>query len=108
MVVPRMQVLLEHFMICVPRRFIIDNHNLSTDTNTLLLEFPNQPLWTNVYIQNQAKATVPLFWSRVQVIILYCAGYWFHYSNFETLSFPISSQGGSKRFVASFYGLILE
>ncbi|KAL2928800.1 Eukaryotic translation initiation factor 3 subunit H [Bienertia sinuspersici] len=51
----------------VPRRLIIDNHNLSTDTNTLLLEFPNQPLWTNVYIQNQAKATVPLFWSRVQV-----------------------------------------
>ncbi|XP_021835931.2 uncharacterized protein [Spinacia oleracea] len=51
----------------VPRRLLINNHNLSTDTNTLLLEFPNQPLWTNVYIQNQAKATVPLFWSRVQV-----------------------------------------
>ncbi|XP_057544556.1 uncharacterized protein LOC130823795 [Amaranthus tricolor] len=51
----------------VPRRLIINNYNLSTDTNTLLLEFPNQPLWTNVYIRNQAKATVPLFWSRVQV-----------------------------------------
>ncbi|KMT03252.1 hypothetical protein BVRB_8g197950 [Beta vulgaris subsp. vulgaris] len=51
----------------VPRRLIINNNNMSTDTNTLLLEFPNQPLWTNVYIQNQAKATVPLFWSRVQV-----------------------------------------
>lgn len=56
----------------VPRRLLINNHNLSTDTNTLLLEFPNQPLWTNVYIQNQAKATVPLFWSRVQV--KYCVG----------------------------------
>ncbi|RVW38225.1 putative ribonuclease H protein [Vitis vinifera] len=32
----------------VPRRLIVSNHNLSTDTDTLLLEFPNQPLWTNV------------------------------------------------------------
>jgi len=55
------------FYDAVPRRLIIDNYNLSTDTNTLLLEFPNQPLWTNVFIQNQAKATVPLLWSRVQV-----------------------------------------
>ncbi|KAK9715457.1 hypothetical protein RND81_06G166800 [Saponaria officinalis] len=55
------------FYDAVPRRLIIDNNNLSTDTNTLLLEFPNQPLWTNVYVQNQAKAIVPLLWSRVQV-----------------------------------------
>ena len=40
---------------------------MSTDTETLLLEFPNQPLWTNVYIQNNARASVPLRWSRVQV-----------------------------------------
>lgn len=52
----------------VPRRLIVSNHNLSTQTDTLLLEFPKQPLWTNVYIRNQAKALVPLFWSRVQVI----------------------------------------
>lgn len=52
----------------VPRRLIVSNHNLSTDTDTLLLEFPNQPLWTNVYVQNHAKASVPLLWSRVQVI----------------------------------------
>ncbi|GAB4852694.1 hypothetical protein Ancab_016908 [Ancistrocladus abbreviatus] len=51
----------------VPRRLIICNHNMSTETDTLLLEFPNLPLWTNVYIQNHAKATVPLLWSRVQV-----------------------------------------
>ncbi|KAK4415618.1 hypothetical protein Salat_2669200 [Sesamum alatum] len=51
----------------VPRRLIINNQNLSTDTDTLLLQFPNQPLWTNVYIQNRAKAIVPLLWSRVQV-----------------------------------------
>ncbi|XP_058206673.1 uncharacterized protein LOC131320103 [Rhododendron vialii] len=55
------------FYDAVPRRLIVSNHNMSTDTDTLLLEFPNQPLWTNVYIQNHAKATVPLLWSRVQV-----------------------------------------
>ncbi|XP_012076823.1 uncharacterized protein LOC105637809 isoform X1 [Jatropha curcas] len=51
----------------VPRSLIVSNNNLSTSTDTLLLEFPKQPLWTNVYIQNHAKASVPLFWSRVQV-----------------------------------------
>ncbi|KAM1605440.1 uncharacterized protein LOC126596812 [Malus sylvestris] len=51
----------------VPRRLIVNNHNLSTQTDTLLLEFPKQPLWTNVDIQNHAKALVPLYWSRVQV-----------------------------------------
>ncbi|RXH74676.1 hypothetical protein DVH24_029397 [Malus domestica] len=51
----------------VPRRLIVSNHNLSTQTDTLLLEFPKQPLWTNVDIQNHAKALVPLYWSRVQV-----------------------------------------
>ncbi|KAL8128611.1 hypothetical protein V2J09_017766 [Rumex salicifolius] len=55
------------FYDAIPRRLIVCNHNMSTDTQTLLLEFPNQPLWTNVYIQNHAKATVPLLWSRVQV-----------------------------------------
>ncbi|XP_031388144.1 uncharacterized protein LOC116201156 [Punica granatum] len=51
----------------VPRSLTVDNHNLSTDTDTLLLEFPKQPLWTNVYILNYAKACVPLYWGRVQV-----------------------------------------
>ncbi|POO00581.1 ephrin type-B receptor [Trema orientale] len=51
----------------VPRILIVSNHNKSTQTDTLLMEFPKQPLWTNVYIQNHAKALVPLFWSRVQV-----------------------------------------
>ncbi|KAL4013912.1 hypothetical protein IC575_026097 [Cucumis melo] len=54
----------------VPRSLIVSNDNLSTQTDTLLLTFPKQPLWTNVYIQNHAKALVPLFWSRVQVIYL--------------------------------------
>ncbi|XP_061371138.1 uncharacterized protein LOC133313747 isoform X2 [Gastrolobium bilobum] len=51
----------------VPRSLTICNHNLSTQTDTLLLEFPKAILWTNVYIQNQAKALFPLYWSRVQV-----------------------------------------
>ncbi|KAL8040499.1 hypothetical protein ABFX02_10G102100 [Erythranthe guttata] len=55
------------FFDAVPRRLVINNNNMSTDTETLLLQFPNQPLWTNVYIQNCAQATVPLLWSRVQV-----------------------------------------
>ncbi|EOY30581.1 Uncharacterized protein TCM_037740 isoform 2 [Theobroma cacao] len=51
----------------VPRSLIVSNHNMSTSTDTLLMEFPKQPLWTNVYIRDHAKASVPLFWSRVQV-----------------------------------------
>ncbi|XP_070030537.1 uncharacterized protein LOC107788264 isoform X2 [Nicotiana tabacum] len=55
------------FYDAVPRRLVVNNHNLSTDTDTLLFEFPNHPLWTNVYIQDHARATVPLLWSRLQV-----------------------------------------
>ena len=51
----------------VPKSLIVSNHNLSTQTDTLLLEFPYQPLWTNVLIRNCAKVAVPLLWSRVQV-----------------------------------------
>ncbi|KAJ4839310.1 hypothetical protein Tsubulata_018121 [Turnera subulata] len=61
----------------VPRSLIVSNNNMSTDTDTLLLEFPYQPLWTNVYVRNHARAAVPLLWSRVQVqgqISLLCHG----------------------------------
>ncbi|ONK80989.1 uncharacterized protein A4U43_C01F24020 [Asparagus officinalis] len=51
----------------VPRSLIICNNNLSSQTDTLLLTFPNQPLWTNVFVKNRAKVDVPLLWSRVQV-----------------------------------------
>lgn len=51
----------------VPRSLIVCNRNMSTNTDTLLMEFPKRSLWTNVYIRNHAKASVPLFWSRVQV-----------------------------------------
>ncbi|XP_052209356.1 uncharacterized protein LOC127812870 isoform X2 [Diospyros lotus] len=55
------------FYDAVSRSLTVSNHNMSTDTDTLLMEFPNQPLMTNVYIRNRAKAAVPLLWSRVQV-----------------------------------------
>ncbi|XP_043706589.1 uncharacterized protein LOC122656187 isoform X2 [Telopea speciosissima] len=61
----------------VPRSLTVSNHNMSTDTDTILLEFPNNPLWTNVFVRNHAKAAVPLLWSRVQVqgqLSLLCGG----------------------------------
>lgn len=51
----------------VPRSLIVDNYNMTTDTDTLLMEFPYQPLLTSIFIRNSAKAAVPLLWSRVQV-----------------------------------------
>ncbi|XP_056865906.1 uncharacterized protein LOC130511961 [Raphanus sativus] len=45
----------------------IDNENKTTYTDTLILEFPYHRLYTNLYIQNMAKVSVPLRWSRVQV-----------------------------------------
>ncbi|CAA0824261.1 Unknown protein [Striga hermonthica] len=50
----------------VPRSLTVSNHQKPTFTDTLLMDFP-QPFLTNVYIRNQAKAAVPLLWSRVQV-----------------------------------------
>ncbi|KAL4590948.1 hypothetical protein LXL04_003895 [Taraxacum kok-saghyz] len=55
----------------------VDNDNVTTETETPLLDFSTAPLWTNVYIQNHAKILVPLRWSRVQVrgqIKLECGG----------------------------------
>lgn len=55
------------FYDAVPRSLIVDNLNMTTDTDTLLMEFPYQPLLTSIFIRNYAKAAVPLLWSRVQV-----------------------------------------
>ncbi|KAL3330314.1 hypothetical protein AABB24_034257 [Solanum stoloniferum] len=79
----------------VPRSLTVNNHNRSTSTDTLLLDLP-QPLLTNVYIRNHAKAAVPLLWSRVQVqgqISLLCQG---------TLSF------GLARYAMSEFELLAE
>ncbi|PPR86976.1 hypothetical protein GOBAR_AA33722 [Gossypium barbadense] len=74
----------------LPRSLTVDNHNLASVTETLLLEFPHRPLWTNVYIRNCARATVPLLWSRVQVhgqISLLCRA---------VLSFGLAHYGSSE------------
>lgn len=47
----------------------VDNDNITTETETPLLDFSTSPLWTNVYVENNAKVLVPLLWSRVQVCI---------------------------------------
>nr|XP_043628452.1 uncharacterized protein LOC122599906 [Erigeron canadensis] len=51
----------------VTRSLTVDNFNMTTDTDTLLMEVSYQPLMTNIFIQNLAKVSVPLLWSRVQV-----------------------------------------
>ncbi|KAL1531208.1 hypothetical protein AAHA92_33913 [Salvia divinorum] len=45
----------------------VGNDNLATETETPLLDFSTSPLWTNVYVENNAKVLVPLLWTRVQV-----------------------------------------
>ncbi|KAJ4908188.1 hypothetical protein Rs2_11846 [Raphanus sativus] len=70
--------------------------HVSDILSTLLLEFPFQPLWTNVYIQDKARVTCPLLWSRVQVqgqISLLCGG---------VLSFGLAHYG------TSVFGLLAE
>ncbi|KAG8375631.1 hypothetical protein BUALT_Bualt10G0120400 [Buddleja alternifolia] len=50
----------------VPRSLTVSNYYKPTYTDTLLMDFP-QPFLTNVHIRDEAKAAVPLLWSRVQV-----------------------------------------
>ncbi|KAL0313632.1 UNVERIFIED_CONTAM: hypothetical protein Sradi_5762500, partial [Sesamum radiatum] len=45
----------------------VGNDNVTTETETPLLDFSTSPLWTNVYVENNAKVLVPLLWTRVQV-----------------------------------------
>lgn len=46
----------------------VSNDNLSTETETPLLDFSTTPLWSKVFIENSAKVLVPLLWTRVQVL----------------------------------------
>lgn len=48
----------------------VSNDNYTTRTETPLLDFPTAQLWSNVYVECNAKALVPLLWTRVQVINL--------------------------------------
>ncbi|XP_013597890.1 uncharacterized protein LOC106410224 isoform X1 [Brassica napus] len=45
----------------------VGNDNMTTDTETPLLDFPTRPLWSNIYVDNHAKVLVPLLWTRMQV-----------------------------------------
>lgn len=45
----------------------VSNDNISTETETPLLDFSTSPLWSKVFIENKAKALVPLLWTRVQL-----------------------------------------
>lgn len=45
----------------------VGNDNVTTDTETPLLDFPTRPLWSHVFVENNAKVLVPLLWTRVQV-----------------------------------------
>lgn len=49
------------------RSLRVGNDDLSTETETPLLDFPTSTLWYNVYVENRAKVLVPLLWTRVQV-----------------------------------------
>ncbi|WVZ96825.1 hypothetical protein U9M48_042413 [Paspalum notatum var. saurae] len=50
----------------VPKSITVSNDNLSTQTDTVFLDPPYEPLWTNVLIRNRAKVSLPLRWSRIQ------------------------------------------
>lgn len=45
----------------------VGNDNITTETETPLLDFPTSPLWSHVFVENNAKVLVPLLWTRVQV-----------------------------------------
>ncbi|KAM0912788.1 hypothetical protein ACQ4PT_012593 [Festuca glaucescens] len=50
----------------VPKSITVSNNNMSTQTDTVFLDPPDEPLWTNVFIKNHAKVSLPLRWSRLQ------------------------------------------
>ncbi|XP_068650763.1 uncharacterized protein [Aristolochia californica] len=45
----------------------VSNDNLTTNTETPLLDFTTSPLWSNIFVESKAKVLVPLVWTRVQV-----------------------------------------
>lgn len=47
----------------------VGNDNVTTETETPLLDFPTIPLWSHVFVENNAKVLVPLLWTRIQVSI---------------------------------------
>lgn len=74
----------------------VDNENMTTETETPLLDFSTSPLWTNVYVENNAKVLVPLLWTRVQVrgqiSLLYGSGISFGLSDYPVSEFELVAE----------------
>ncbi|PIA31063.1 hypothetical protein AQUCO_05300111v1 [Aquilegia coerulea] len=74
----------------------VSNDNVTTRTETPLLDFSTSPLWSNVYVENHAKVLVPLLWSRVQVrgqiSVLYSGSISFGLSNYPVSEFELVAE----------------
>lgn len=74
----------------------VSNDNVTTRTETPLLDFPTRSLWSNVFVENNAKVLVPLLWSRMQVrgqiSILYGASISFGLSDFPVSEFELVAE----------------
>ncbi|CAI9095531.1 OLC1v1031512C1 [Oldenlandia corymbosa var. corymbosa] len=74
----------------------VGNDNITTETETPLLDFSTSPLWTNVYVENNAKVLVPLLWSRVQVrgqiSLLYGSSISFGLSDYPVSEFELVAE----------------
>ncbi|XP_071918624.1 uncharacterized protein [Coffea arabica] len=74
----------------------VSNDNITTETETPLLDFSTSPLWTNVYVENNAKVLVPLLWTRVQVrgqiSLLYGSSISFGLSDYPVSEFELVAE----------------
>ncbi|OVA12714.1 hypothetical protein BVC80_9019g8 [Macleaya cordata] len=74
----------------------VSNDNVTTRTETPLLDFPTTRLWSNVYVENNANVLVPLLWSRIQVrgqiSILYGSSISFGLSDYPVSEFELVAE----------------
>lgn len=70
----------------------VSNNNVSTRTETPLLVFPTGPIWSNIFVENNAKVLVPLLWTRVQVINSWCLNFFLQQYDLRINIFPVFLQ----------------
>ncbi|KAK9094924.1 hypothetical protein Scep_026393 [Stephania cephalantha] len=74
----------------------VSNNNVTTQTETPLLDFPTSTIWSNVFVENNAKVLVPLLWTRIQVrgqiSILYGSSICFGLSDFPVSEFELVAE----------------
>ncbi|KAK9144802.1 hypothetical protein Sjap_004705 [Stephania japonica] len=74
----------------------VSNNNVTTQTETPLLDFPISTIWSNVFVENNAKVLVPLLWTRIQVrgqiSILYGSSICFGLSDFPVSEFELVAE----------------